>query len=73
MREGYIRELAGGISLEELYPEGRTLYCEDDDPAAFLALARELGLEITLTADIPADKLEAFYARTERDGMRVGS
>lgn len=46
--------------LATIFPNGRTMYYEGDEPAAFVAEAQRLGLgEITVSIHVPADKLDA--------------
>jgi hypothetical protein len=59
------------MSLAGLYPEGRTIYGEDDDPSAFLKVCADLGLDPIVKVEVPADKLDRFY-RATRD-MRIGT
>lgn len=49
------------MELRELYPEGRTLFYEGDDPATFIAEMQALGINVTVSADCPLEHLEAVY------------
>jgi hypothetical protein len=50
------------INLAELFPEGRHIFYEGDDPAGFIKEMKErYGLEVTVSLDCPAKLLNEIY------------
>jgi hypothetical protein len=61
--------------MAELYPEGRTLFFEGDDVDGFVATCHALHFEVTVsvTVEVPAEKLDAFMALAQINRWPLGS
>jgi hypothetical protein len=57
------RSSADKNELVELYPEGRHLYYEGDDPTGFIKELKErYGLDVSVSFHCPAELLDEIYS-----------
>ena len=63
------------MKASEIWPEGRTLYYEGDDPVGFIKKMAADGLEaqLTVTIQVPGERIDEFYEGGKHADERMGS
>lgn len=61
--------------IDETYPDGRYIYCEDYDETAFAEAVEAVGglVHKTIAATIPPGKVEEWYRLSSAKGIAWGT